>query len=96
MGRMLIGVIIGALLGGGLGAMIATSNEDEFFLASAGPVTEEQVRSKLQADGWAVVRLTQDTRYIEATTEKAGRIGHLTVDSLTGQLINDDRDEDER
>ena len=32
MSRMLIGIIIGALLGRGLGALIATSNEDEFFL----------------------------------------------------------------
>ena len=95
MSRMLIGIIIGALLGGGLGALVAASNKDEFFLASAGPVTEQQVRSKLQADGWAVVRLTKDNRYIEATTEKAGRTGHLIVDFLTGQLINDDRDEDE-
>ena len=87
MSRVLIGIIIGTLLGGGLGALVAVSNEDEFFLASAGPITEEQVRSKLQADGWAVVRLTKDARYIEATTERAGRIGHLIIDSLTGQLI---------
>jgi hypothetical protein len=93
---MLIGILIGALLGGGLGALIATSGEDQFFMAGGGPVSEDQVRTKLQADGWAVVQLTSDARYIQATAAKAGQIGHLMIDSLTGQLIADDRDDDER
>jgi hypothetical protein len=40
------------------------------------------------------VQTTRDDRYIEAIASKNGRIGHLIVDSLTGQLLNDDREED--
>jgi hypothetical protein len=43
MGRLLIGVIIGALLGGALGALIAVSGEGEVLIASDKPITEDEV-----------------------------------------------------
>jgi hypothetical protein len=94
MGRLLIGLIIGALLGGRLGAFIAASGEGEVFIASDKPVTEDEVCSKLQSQGWMNVQMTRDDRYIEVIASKNGRVGHLTVDSLTGQLIADDREYD--
>lgn len=94
MGRVLMGILIGAILGGGLGALIAVSDEPDVFITSDQPITEEQVRAKLQSEGWADVQTTRDDRYIQATASKNGRVGRLTVDSLTGQLITDDRDED--
>jgi hypothetical protein len=93
MGQLFIGVVVGALLGGGLGALIAVSGEGTVFIAGDKPITEDQVRTKLQSQGWINVQTTRDDRYIEAVASKNGRIGHV-VDSLTGQLLNDDRDED--
>jgi hypothetical protein len=92
--RLLIGVVIGALLGGGLGALLAVAGEEKVFIASDEPITEDQVCAQLQAQGWMNVQTTRDDRYIEAIASKNGRVGHLTVDSLTGQLIADDREED--
>jgi hypothetical protein len=40
------------------------------------------------------VQTTRDDRYIEVIASKNGRVGHLTVDSVTGQLIADDREYD--
>src|SRR5262245_51654636 len=94
MGRLLIGLIIGAPLGGGLGAFIADSGEKEVVVASDKPITEDQLRGKLQEQGWMNVQTTRDDRYIEAIASKNGRVGHPTVDSLTGQLIADDREDD--
>jgi hypothetical protein len=94
MGRVLMAILIGAALGGGVGALIAVSDEGDVFIASDQPITEEQVRAKLQSEGWADVKTTRDDRYIQATASKNGRTGRLTVDSVTGQLIADDRDED--
>ena len=94
MGRVLIGVVIGAFLGGGLGALIAVSDDGEIFIVSNKPVTEDQVRAKLHSQGWMNVQITRDNRYIEAVASKNGRVGHLMIDSLTGQLIADDRDGD--
>jgi len=95
MGRVLIGILIGAFLGGGLGALIVMSNsEGDIFIASGQPVTEDQVRAKLQSQGWTAIQVTRDERYIEATASKEGRVARLMIDSLAGQLIADDRDED--
>ena len=95
MGRVLMGMLIGATLGGGLGVLTAVSDdEDGLVIASDQPITEEQVRAKLQTEGWAALDMRHDNRYIEATVSKDGRIGRLTVDTLTGQLIADDRDND--
>src|SRR5262249_53889165 len=96
MGRVLIGMLIGAFLGGGLGALIAMSNDrdGDIFISSDVPVTEDQVRVKLLSEGWAAIQVTRDERYIEATASKDGRTARLMIDSLTGQLITDDRDED--
>jgi len=96
MGRVFLGVLIGAVLGGGLGALIAVSNDSEgdIFVASDQPVTEDQVRAKLKSQGWTAIQVTRDERYIEATASKDGRLARLMIDSLTGQLIADDRDED--
>ena len=94
--RVFIGILIGAFLGGGLGALIAISNDSEgdIFIASDQPVTEDQVRAKLQSEGWTAIQVTRDERYIEATASKHGRVAQLMVDSLTGQLIADERDEE--
>lgn len=46
-------------------------------------MSEDKVRTKLQADGCAVVQLTSDARYIEAAAAKSGRVGHLMIDTLT-------------
>jgi hypothetical protein len=96
MSRVLIGILIGAFLGGGLGALIAISNDGEgdVFIASDQPITEDQVRVKLQSEGWTAIQVTRDERYIEATASKDGRVARLMLDSLTGHLIADDRDED--
>jgi hypothetical protein len=94
MGRVLIGILIGAVLGGGLGALIAVSDEGDIFITSDQPITEDQVRGKLQSEGWADIHTTRDDRYIQATASKNGRVGRLMVDALSGQLITDDRDED--
>jgi len=96
MARVFIGILIGSFLGGGLGALIAVSNEreDDIFVASDQPLTEDQVRAKLQSNGWTAVQVSRDERYIEATASKDGRVARLMIDSLTGKLIADDRDED--
>ena len=42
MGRVLIGILIGAFLGGGLGALIVMYNsEGDIFIASGQPVTDQ-------------------------------------------------------
>src|SRR5258708_38503166 len=90
---LLIGGFIGALLGAGLGVLIATEErEDSIFIASDQPITEGQVREKLQSQGWLNIQITGQGRYFEVTGAEGGRLRKLMIDSLTGKLIEDDDD----
>jgi len=95
MNQALIGILIGALIGGGVGLVIATSDggEGPIFIASGDqPITEGQVREKLQSQGWLNIRITEQGRYFEATGVKGDRSRKIMIDSLTGQLVEDDDD----
>jgi hypothetical protein len=96
MNRVLVWSLVGALLGGGLAALIAAYDEAEGQMVIAGdlPLTEDQVRGQLAARGWADLTLTHDARYIEVSGKASGREAHMMVDSLTGKIISDDSDED--
>jgi hypothetical protein len=89
MSRLLIAGLIGALLGAGLGVLVA-GEEGESSIASDQPITTGQVREMLQLQGWLNIQITEQGRYFEATGTKGGRSRKMMIDSLTGQLMEDD------
>jgi hypothetical protein len=75
------------------GVVIATAEtRGPIFIAGDKPVTEEQVRSKLQGDGYADVRIVREGHYFEATGAKDGKVAKLRIDAQTGRLADDDDD----
>jgi hypothetical protein len=63
------------------------------FVASNGPVTEEQVRQKMAADGWSNVLIAREGRYFQVMGSKDQQTSRFTVDSQTGRLrVGDDDD----
>ena len=68
------------------------------FIPGDQPVSEEQVRSKLQAEGWAGVLVTRDGQYLRATGAVGGKLRTLVIDAATGRLSEhnepDDDDDD--
>ena len=93
MNRLLIGGFIGALLGAGLGVLIASDEgERSIFIASDQPITEGQVREKLQSQGWLNIQITERGRFFEVTGTEGGRSRKMMIDSLTGQMMEDDDD----
>ena len=65
------------------------------FIAGDQPVTEDQVRQKLQSDGWSNVQILREGRYLEAMGSKNGETMKVAVDAQTGRLkATDDGDED--
>src|SRR5215469_1944536 len=64
------------------------------FIASNGPVTEEQVRQKMVADGWSNVLITREGRYFQVMGSKGQQTNHLTLDSQTGRLRGGEGDDD--
>jgi hypothetical protein len=97
MTRLIIWVLGGALFAAAAGLMIANAQQPSMPALIAGdhPVTAEQVREKLQSDGWSNVTVSRSGRYIEATGSLNGQAGKMAVDSQTGRLRADDDDDDD-
>jgi hypothetical protein len=97
MNRLIASVIGGALLAGSVGLMIANAQQapGPAFIAGDRPVTAEQVREKLQTDGWSNVVISRNGRYIEVSGSRHGEVGKMAVDSQTGRLRTDADDDDD-
>jgi hypothetical protein len=94
MNRLIAYAIGAALLVAAAGFMIANAQQSSApaFIAGDRPVTTEQVREKLQWDGWSNVVLSRN-----GTGSVNGQAGKVAVDSETGRLrptANDDDDDD--
>jgi hypothetical protein len=78
------------------GLMIANGQQTPVFVAGDRPVTEAQLREKLQTEGWSNIQIAQDGKYFRVTGYKYGKTARLAVDSQTGRLrANDDDDDDD-
>jgi hypothetical protein len=98
MNRLMIWVIGGALLVGAAGLMIVAAEDRNgpAFIAGDQPVNENQVREKLQAEGWSNVQIAREGRYFEAIGAKDGETKRTSIDSKTGRLrAVDDGDGDD-
>jgi len=94
MTQLLVYGLIGAVLGAGLGVLIATAgDEGEIFIASDQPITVAQVQEKLRSQGWLNVQINEQGRYLEIAGSKDGQPRKMMVDGLTGRLIADDDDD---
>src|SRR5690348_16308362 len=93
--------LVGALLGGSVilaaaGAVIAAAETSgPVFIPGDKPVTEEQIRTKLQTDGYTDIRVAREGQYFEASGAKDGKAATLRIDSRTGRLAGDDDDDDD-
>ena len=92
-------IIGGGLLVGATSLALVTLQLDKgrAFIAGDQPVNSDQVRQKLQSDGWSDIQIKRKGRYIEAIASKDGQDGKIAVDSRTGRLraVDDDDDDDD-
>lgn len=94
--RLLVWLLGGVLFVGTASALIATAEQAKGPVLIAGdqPVTEEQVRQKLESEGYTNIQILRQGRYFEAIGSKNGNTGKMLVDSQTGRLQADDDDDD--
>jgi hypothetical protein len=97
MNRLLVWTLGGALLIGATGLAIVTAEPTKGppFIAGDQPVTEDQVRQKLQSVGWENVRIVRNGRYFEAIAAWNGKDSKIVVDAQTGRLRATDDDDDD-
>jgi hypothetical protein len=63
------------------------------FVASDGPVTEEQVRQKMAADGWSNVLIAREGRYLQVMGTKDQQTRHLSINLQNGRLAHGEDDD---
>lgn len=92
---ILAGVVL--LLLGIVGVAMVTAEPEKgpVFIAGDKPVSEDQVRQKLQSEGWSNVRIVRDGRYFEAIGSKDGQANKVAVDAQSGRLRASAGDDDE-
>jgi hypothetical protein len=94
--RLLMALTGGAALIGATGIWIAMAEQAKgpVFIAGDQPVTEGQVRQKLEADGYLNILIVRQGRNFEALGARDGKAAKFVVDAQTGRLANDDDDDD--
>jgi hypothetical protein len=90
--RLIVSIVGGVLLVGAASVLIATAeqNKGPVFIPGNQPVTENQVRQKLESEGYSNVQIVRQGRYFEAAGSKGGVIDKITVDSQSGRLRDDE------
>ncbi len=93
--RLVVALVVGSALIVATGVLIATAQpRGAVFIAGDQPVTEAQVREKLQSDGYSNVQIVRQGHFFEALGSKDGKTGKVLVDARTGRLADDDDDDD--
>jgi hypothetical protein len=92
----------GLLIGAAVFVLLPQLNKGDVFIAGNRPVDTEQVREKLQLDGWSNLEIARKGRYIVAVGSKGGQEGKIWVNSQNGRLrvfdddhVDGDEDDDD-
>ena len=97
MNRRIAAALMGsAILLGATGILIATAEpRGAVFIAGDKPVTEDQIREKLQSDGYSNVQIVRQAGFFEALASKDGKTSKIMVNAQTGRLVSGDDDDDD-
>jgi hypothetical protein len=96
MSKQLIYGIVLALAVGGVGTMaIGEESSRPPFIKGGGPVTEEQIRQELLAEGYSNPHIVRQGRYFEALGTKDSQTQKFVVDGWTGQLRGEEDEDDD-
>jgi hypothetical protein len=94
--KVLMWTLAAMLLVGGITAVDVLSERHEEgtpFIVSDGPVTEEQVRQKMAADGWSNVLIAREGRYFQVMGTKDQQTRHLSINLQNGHLSHGEDDD---
>ncbi|WGR91748.1 hypothetical protein MTX26_15275 [Bradyrhizobium sp. ISRA443] len=87
-GLPLVGIV-------GVAMVIAEPSKGPVLIPGDQPVSEDQVRQKLQSDGWSNVQIIRDGGYFEAIGSKGGQTAKAVIDARNGRLRAADEDDDD-
>ena len=95
MKRALIAAIVGGfILVGAVSIYAATDDPASQRVLGTGPITEQQIRDKLGADGFTNIQITPRS-ILETVATKDGRQLRLAIDAQSGTAVRIGDDDDD-
>jgi hypothetical protein len=99
MNKWIVPIVTAAFLisAAGLVKMVAQAQQGaaRVFIPGGQPVSEDQVRAKLQSEGWAGVQVIRDGQFLRATGAVGGKLRTIVIDAATGRLGEAEDDDDD-
>jgi hypothetical protein len=85
----------GLLIGAIVAVFLAVQSENRrVFIGGDQPVSIDQVREKLESDGWSNIQIRQKGRFIAAIASRNGQERTIEVEARTGRIRITDDDEE--
>jgi len=94
MRKVTLAVIIVAVAAGAASIYAAGNSSGDRVIPGSGPITEQQIRDRLTAEGVSNIQITLRGSVFETVATKDGRQAELTIDAQSG-IVHQDRDDDD-
>ena len=94
MRKVTLAVITVAVAAGAASIYAASNPSGDRLIPCSGPITEQQIRDKLTAEGLSNIQITSRGSVFETVATKDGGQAELTIDAQSG-IVHQDRDDDD-
>jgi hypothetical protein len=94
MRKVTLAVITVAVAAGAASIYAASNPSGDRLIPGSDPITEQQIRDKLTAEGFSDIQITLRGSVFETVATKGGRQAELAIDAQSG-IVSQDRDDDD-
>lgn len=96
MKRLFFAAVIGSFVAVGTAPIYAAGDSSHSLIPVVGPITEQQIRGKLTANGFSNIQITLQGGIFQTNATKDGRALRLAIDAQSGTIlqVQDDDDDD--
>ena len=94
MRKVTLAVITVAVAAGAASIYSASNPSGDRLIPGSGPITEQQIRDKLTAEGFSNIQITLRGSVFETVATKDGGQAERAIDAQSG-IVSQDRDDDD-
>ena len=90
-----ITVVVATVAAGAASIYAASNPSGDRLIPGSGPITEQQIRDKLTAEGFSNIQITVRGSVFETVATKDGRRAELAIDAQSGIVRKEGDDDDD-
>jgi hypothetical protein len=95
MKRLFLAAVVSSFVVLSAASIYAASNLSGRLSPGIGPITEQQIRDKLTADGFSNIQITSQGSIFQTNATKNGRTFGLAIDAESGTVLQARDDDDD-